>query len=92
MAFNTLVTPLHIYPDWFLLFPYAALRSIDDKLIGVFLLIFILLFFFYSPIFNSLVKKLTQFYYFHILILFMFFLLMFIGSNPSTYPFSLVVI
>ena len=92
LAFNTLVTPLHIYPDWFLLFPYAALRSIDDKLIGVFLLIFILLFFFYSPVFNSLVKKLTQFYFFHTLILFLFFLLMFIGSNPSTYPFSWIVI
>lgn len=92
LAFNTLVTPLHIYPDWFLLFPYAALRSIDDKLIGVFLLIFILLFFFYSPFFNSFIKKLTQFYFFHCFILFIFFLLMFIGSNPSTYPFSLIVI
>lgn len=92
LAFNTLVTPLHIYPDWFLLFPYAALRSIDDKLIGVFLLIFILLFFFYSPVFNSLFKKLTQFYFFHIIILFLFFLLMFIGSNPSTYPYSWIVI
>ena len=92
LAFNTLVTPLHIYPDWFLLFPYAALRSIDNKLIGVFLLIFILLFFFYSPVLNSLLKKLTQFYFFHSIILFLFFLLMFIGSNPSTYPYSVIVI
>ena len=92
LAFNTLVTPLHIYPDWFLLFPYAALRSIDNKLIGVFLLIFILLFFFYSPVINSLLFKLTHFYSFHTILIYLFFLLMFVGSNPSVYPYSLVVI
>lgn len=92
LAFNTLVTPLHIYPDWFLLFPYAALRSIDNKLIGVFLLIFILLFFFYSPVINSLLTRLTHFYTFHTVLIYLFFLLMFVGSNPSVYPYSLVVI
>ena len=31
ISFMSLVTPLHIYPDWFLLFPYACLRSVDIK-------------------------------------------------------------
>jgi ubiquinol-cytochrome c reductase cytochrome b subunit len=92
LAFNTLVTPLHIYPDWFLLFPYACLRSIDNKTIGVALLALVMLFFFYSPLINVYLNFVTYFYYFHSFIIFLFFLLMFIGSNPSVYPFSLVVI
>ena len=92
LAFNTLVTPLHIYPDWFLLFPYACLRSIDNKTIGVILLVLVMLFFFYSPLINVYLNSVTYFYYFHSFIIFLFFLLMFIGSNPSVYPFSLVVI
>ena len=92
LSFNTLVTPLHIYPDWFLLFPYACLRSIDNKTIGVIFLIFIMLFFFYSPFINCLTNWLSFFYNFHILIIFLFVLLMFVGSNPSVYPFSILVI
>ena len=92
LSFNTLVTPLHIYPDWFLLFPYACLRSIDNKLFGVFLLLFIMLFFFYSPFVNVFLNFLSFFYVFHIIIIFFFFLLMFVGSSPSVYPFSILVI
>lgn len=92
LAFNTLVTPLHIYPDWFLLFPYACLRSIDNKTIGVLLLILIMLFFFYSPLVNCFLNYLSYFYIFHSSIIFLFLLLMFVGSNPSVYPFSILVI
>lgn len=35
---NPLVTPAHIVPEWYLLPFYAILRSIPDKLIGVFAL------------------------------------------------------
>jgi ubiquinol-cytochrome c reductase cytochrome b subunit len=32
---NSLVTPLHIQPEWYFLFAYAILRSIPNKLGGV---------------------------------------------------------
>jgi ubiquinol-cytochrome c reductase cytochrome b subunit len=32
---NPLVTPVHIQPEWYLLFAYAILRSIPNKLGGV---------------------------------------------------------
>jgi ubiquinol-cytochrome c reductase cytochrome b subunit len=92
LSFNTLVTPLHIYPDWFLLFPYACLRSIDNKLFGVFLLLFIMVFFFYSPFINSFFNILTIFNFFHVYIIFFFVLLMFVGANPSVFPFSVLVV
>lgn len=36
---NPLVTPKHIVPEWYFLFFYAILRSIPNKLLGVFYLI-----------------------------------------------------
>jgi ubiquinol-cytochrome c reductase cytochrome b subunit len=36
---NPLVTPLAIVPEWYLLAPYAILRSIPDKLMGVIALV-----------------------------------------------------
>ena len=45
---NSLVTPVHIQPEWYFLFAYAILRSIPNKLGGVvamFSCILILLFF-----------------------------------------------
>lgn len=36
---NSLVTPLHIQPEWYFLFAYAILRSIPNKLGGVLALI-----------------------------------------------------
>ena len=48
VEFNTLVTPLHIIPDWFLLYPYACLRSFENKVIGVIALLIMLLSFSYQ--------------------------------------------
>lgn len=36
---NPLVTPLSIVPEWYLLAPYALLRSIPNKLLGVIALV-----------------------------------------------------
>ena len=35
IAANSLVTPIHIQPEWYFLFAYAILRSIPNKLGGV---------------------------------------------------------
>lgn len=40
---NPLVTPVHIKPEWYLLFAYAILRSIPNKLGGVVALLFSIL-------------------------------------------------
>lgn len=56
-------SPVHIVPEWYFLFAYAILRSIPNKLLGVFfLLLSILIFFFflfysnYLPVTNKLYK------------------------------------
>jgi len=36
---NFLVTPVHIVPEWYLLFFYAVLRSVTDKLLGFFFMV-----------------------------------------------------
>jgi ubiquinol-cytochrome c reductase cytochrome b subunit len=36
---NSMVTPSHIVPEWYLLPFYAILRSVPDKLIGVILML-----------------------------------------------------
>ena len=92
IEFNSLVTPLHIYPDWFLLFPYACLRSVDSKVFGVFLLIFIMLGLFLVSFFSSYFQNNNLFYILNIIVIFTFILIMFSGSFPSVYPFSALII
>ena len=90
--FNTMATPLHIYPDWFLLFPYACLRSVDSKLFGVFLLIIIMIGLFASGLFSAAFKTNSIYSIYNIVVIFTFVLIMFSGSFPSVYPFSILII
>lgn len=46
--YNILVTPTHILPDWFLLFGYGVLRTFENKLFGVFMLIIANLYFLFN--------------------------------------------
>jgi len=50
---NPLVTPLTISPDWFVLVPYAILRTIPNKLIGVLMLVLSLVILFLLPLQSS---------------------------------------
>ena len=47
---NALVTPLSILPEWYLLVPYAILRVIPNKLLGVILLALSILILFLLPL------------------------------------------
>lgn len=47
---NPLVTPLSIVPEWYLLAPYAILRIIPNKLLGVLALLSSLLILFLLPL------------------------------------------
>lgn len=50
---NPLVTPLTISPDWFVLVPYAILRTIPNKLLGVLMLVLSLIILFILPLQSS---------------------------------------
>nr|AJG41753.1 cytochrome b [Odontobutis potamophila] len=50
---NPLVTPPHIKPEWYLLFAYAALRSIANKLGGVLALLASILVLMISPLLHT---------------------------------------
>ena len=47
---NSLVTPVHIQPEWYFLFAYAILRSIPNKLGGVVSMFFSILILFFLPL------------------------------------------
>ena len=91
---NSLVTPVHIQPEWYFLFAYAILRSIPNKLGGViamFCSIFIL--FFLSILHQSLLKGLffrplgrIAFWF----LIIDFALLTWIGSQVVEEPFILI--
>jgi ubiquinol-cytochrome c reductase cytochrome b subunit len=46
---NFLVTPPHIVPEWYLLFFYAILRSIPNKLLGFTVMVFSIVVLFLMP-------------------------------------------
>lgn len=50
---NPLVTPLSIVPEWYLLAPYAILRSIPNKLLGVLALVISILILLILPLQSS---------------------------------------
>ena len=90
---NSLVTPIHIMPEWYFLFAYAILRSIPNKLGGVLGLVFSILILFILPYLHTN-KKGTSFSPF-IKILFWYFifnfiLLTWIGSKPVEDPYILI--
>nr|AWK60603.1 cytochrome b [Beroe forskalii] len=92
ISFMTLVTPLHIYPDWFLLFPYACLRSVDIKWFGVVLLIIVLFFMIFAPFLRYFFKSSVYMYFFHAFLISFLLLFTFVGANPPVYPYSLLII
>nr|YP_009227728.1 cytochrome b [Aleurocanthus spiniferus]AHY04223.1 cytochrome b [Aleurocanthus spiniferus] len=90
---NSLVTPVHIQPEWYYLFSYAILRSIPSKLGGVvalflsILILFVLVFVeskFNSAKFYPLLDYL--FFWFGSVVL----MLMWIGANQVESPYYLI--
>src|SRR5438105_2060915 len=50
---NPMVTPLSIQPEWYLLFAYAILRSIPNKLLGVIAMLASILILLLMPILDT---------------------------------------
>merc|ERR1712157_574502 len=89
---NSLVTPTHIVPEWYLLPFYAILRSIPDKLGGVIAMVgaFIVLGLlpWLTPklvIKSSVFRPITRIFFWFILVDFI--LLGWIGQNVAEFPF-----
>lgn len=96
--FNQIIifkTPNHIEPEWYFLFFYSILRSINNKLLGLFITIKSIIILFFLPnlnnskIFNNkyiIIRKI----FIYILIIIII-LISFIGSKPSKEPYIIIV-
>jgi quinol-cytochrome oxidoreductase complex cytochrome b subunit len=88
---NSMVTPVHIVPEWYFLPFYAFLRSLPNKLLGVCLLlasilVLIILPFFYKPLIKG--NSYDNFYAILPLLLVVYFLwLMYFGGRPVETPY-----
>lgn len=61
---NSLVTPVHIQPEWYFLFAYAILRSIPNKLGGVLALFLSVLILFVFPFLHHSSFRASSFCFF----------------------------
>lgn len=84
---NPLVTPLTISPDWFVLVPYAILRTIPNKNLGVIMLILSFMILFILPLQSS---SFPSFGFLHSIFFNLFigsyFTLLICGSLPISSP------
>lgn len=89
---NSLVTPIHIQPEWYFLFAYAILRSIPNKLGGVIALIISIAILFILPITIQNKFRSTAFYPFNQIIFWIFIaifrILTWIGACPVEAPYE----
>jgi len=89
---NSIVTPIHIQPEWYFLFAYAILRSIPNKLGGViFILLRILILILYSFNTKSLLtenNKFTRLIFWNLVVRFL--LLTWLGASPAEAPYIFV--
>nr|YP_010411519.1 cytochrome b [Euurobracon yokahamae]UJJ81894.1 cytochrome b [Euurobracon yokahamae] len=88
---NSLITPIHIQPEWYFLFAYTILRSIPNKLSGVIALILSILILFIKPMLYkgkfqgmsfNLINQIYFWFYVNSLIL-----LTWLGSCLIEYPY-----
>nr|YP_010758770.1 cytochrome b [Binodoxys acalephae]WEX30815.1 cytochrome b [Binodoxys acalephae] len=89
---NSMVTPVHIQPEWYFLFAYTILRSIPDKLSGVIALLCSILVLYFLPILNNknyfqglLFYPLGQSIFWMFVCIFL--LLTWLGAQPVDYPY-----
>nr|AHX97833.1 cytochrome b [Pseudognaptodon sp. QL-2014] len=88
---NSMVTPVHIQPEWYFLFAYTILRSIPNKLSGVIALLLSILILLILPFVNNNYFQNLSFYPMSQIYFWMFvsmvFLLTWLGAQSVEYPF-----
>nr|UYK52103.1 cytochrome b [Leptocimbex sp. CSCS-Hym-MC0166] len=91
---NSMLTPMHIKPEWYFLFAYAILRSIPNKLGGVIALLMSILILMILPFYHMKNFKSLMFYPINQMIFWTFItiiiLLTWIGANPVENPYILI--
>lgn len=90
-SMNYYVTPIHIEPEWYFLFFYSILRSIDNKLNGLLLIIISVIIFFIYPLYIKLKFQSIKLYI-YIIIIFSFLinliiLIRWLGAKIIEYPY-----
>uniref|UniRef100_A0AAU6MWZ1 Cytochrome b n=1 Tax=Tjalfiella sp. TaxID=3119615 RepID=A0AAU6MWZ1_9METZ len=86
---NSLVTPTHIKPEWYFLFPYAVLRIFTSKVLGVIMLVVSIFSFFFLSILKLNIKYMINFNDFFIsFFIFFFIILTFCGGSLVAFPFT----
>nr|QBC73143.1 cytochrome b [Bathysciadiidae sp. MNHN-IM-2013-40843] len=91
---NSLVTPIHIQPEWYFLFAYAILRSIPNKLGGVIALVMSVMVLFFVPLIWVSPSISFSFYPLNQLLFWgmvcVWILLTWIGSRPVEAPYEVI--
>nr|QST21667.1 cytochrome b [Apocrypta bakeri] len=91
---NSMITPIHIQPEWYFLFAYAILRSIPNKLGGVIALLMSILILMILPFNMNYKMKGFKFYFINQnlfwLFFFLFIILTWIGARPVEDPYVLI--
>nr|QVT11029.1 cytochrome b [Muscidifurax sinesensilla] len=90
---NSMVTPLHIQPEWYFLFAYAILRSVPNKLGGVLALLMSILILLILPFYPNKMKGM-KFYILNLnmfwMFIFLFIILTWIGARPVEMPYIML--
>lgn len=88
---NSIITPIHIQPEWYFLFAYTILRSIPNKLGGVIALLISILILIIIPLIKSNKFQSSKFYPINQIIFWFFInniiILTWLGSQPVEPPF-----
>nr|AZL93216.1 cytochrome b [Eupelmus sp. ZJUH_2016012] len=91
---NSMITPLHIQPEWYFLFAYAILRSIPNKLGGVIALMLSILILLIMPFLMIYNFKSFKFYKLNQIMFWifinLFIILTWIGARPVEEPFIII--
>lgn len=96
--FNSIIifkTPTHIEPEWYFLFFYSILRSINDKFNGLLIIINSILIWFTIPLINKTKFISNKFIFINKLLLWIIIIIIvlttFLGSKTSKFPYTLII-
>lgn len=89
---NSIITPIHIKPEWYFLFAYSILRTIPNKLGGVFILFISIFILYFIPLININNLKNNKFYFinkiFYWWFINIFIILTWLGKQIIEYPYT----
>lgn len=91
---NSIITPIHIQPEWYFLFAYAILRSIPNKLGGVIALLISIIILIIIPLNINYKIKGFKFYKINQILFWifisLFIILTWIGARPVERPYIII--